>query len=255
MDLKGRVALVTGGARRIGRAVSLELGRRGADVVVHYLSSDDEAREVARQLGDCGVSALTVSAQLKRPAQIDEMFEAVDESFGRLDLLVNSAAGFRKQELEAISPDDWDDVLSVNLRAPFLLSRRAAALMEKGERERQGPGLIVNMADLSGQQAWLDYTHHSVSKAGLIHLTMVLARELAPAVRVNAIVPGPILPPPGVSFESEHWHDAGERVPLKRTGEPRHVAQTVSFLAANDFVTGAVIHVDGGEHLIGPRRR
>ncbi len=255
MDLSGSVALVTGGALRIGRSVSLALGRLGADVAVHYLTSDEEAREVARELESLGVSGLPVSGQLANPADIEAMFGAVEERFGRLDVLVNSAAGFRRQEIARISAQDWDEVLAVNLRAPFLLSRRAAGLMSRSDRRANRPGLIVNMADLSGEQAWLNYAHHSVSKAGLLHLTSVLARELAPGVRVNAIVPGPILPPPGMSVESDEWQAAGDRIPLKRTGQPKHIAQTVAFLAKNDFVTGAVIHVDGGEHLIGPRGR
>ncbi len=251
MDLGNTIALVTGAARRVGRAIALALAEQGAHIVLHYGGSSAEAEQTAADIRSLGVEALTVQADLADPAQIEALFAAIRDRFGELDVLVNSAALFERASFDAITAADWDRVMAVNLRAPFLCIQAAARLMRAADRSGD-PALIVNLADLSGVHPWLDFAHHAVSKAGLLHLTRVAARELAPAVRVNAVVPGAILPPPGVEPDSEAWREIGGRVPLKRPGDPARLAETVLYLAANDFVTGAVIHVDGGESLLGP---
>ncbi|MEW6579379.1 MAG: SDR family oxidoreductase [Chloroflexota bacterium] len=251
MDLQDKIAVVTGGAHRIGKAIALALACEGAHVAVHYGGSEAAARDTVAKIKSLGVRAIAVQADLHDPAQIDALFGAVDEEFGRLDVLVNSAASFVKQPFDEIGLDGWKDVLQVNLRAPFLCTQRAARLMRRAERPADEPALIVNITDLSGLYPWRSYVQHGVSKAGLIHLTKVSAYELGPHIRVNAIAPGAVLPPPGMDPYGEAWQALGERVPLRRTGHPDYVGQTVVFLARNDYITGALIPVDGGEHLVG----
>ncbi len=251
MELQDKVALVTGGAHRVGKAVALALAREGMHVVVHYGTSEAAARETVAEIKSLGVRALPVRADLRDPAQIQALFATVKAEFGRLDVLVNSAASFVRQPFDEIGLDDWKDVLQVNLRAPFLCTQHAARLMRAVVRPPDEPAAIINIADLSGIYPWRGYVQHGVSKAGLLHLTKVTAYELAPAIRVNAIVPGAVLPPPGVDPQGETWANLGARTPLGRTGHPDYVAQTAVFLARNDYITGAAIPVDGGEHLVG----
>jgi NAD(P)-dependent dehydrogenase (short-subunit alcohol dehydrogenase family) len=252
MDLRGSIALVTGGAHRVGKAIAVALAHEGANLVIHYGSSAGAAQQTAAEIAELGVEAILAQADLSDPAQIEALFETVRGRFGRLDVLVNSAASFQKRPFDDISLADWEQVMAVNLRAPFLCTQHAARLMRGIERPAGESGLIVNIADLSGVYPWLGYAHHGVSKAGLIHLTKVTARELAPTIRVNAIVPGPILPPPGMAPDGEKWQRVSGIVPLERAGDPENIGQSVIFLARNDYITGAIIEVDGGEHLLGP---
>lgn len=252
MDLTGKVALVTGSAHRVGKAIALALAQAGAHQVIHYGGSAEAAERTADEVRALGVDAITVQADVSDPAAIASLLERVGEHYGRLDVLVNSAASFTKQAFDAVTLDDWKDTFQVNLRAPFFVSQHAARLMRTTPRPDGDTALIVNIADLSGVFPWQGYVQHGVSKAGLLHLTSVSARELAPAIRVNAIIPGLILPPPGMDEHSDKWQNMAENVPLKRPGGPTNVAQTVVFLAQNDYITGAAIPVDGGEHLLGP---
>ncbi len=255
MKLDGCVSLVTGAGHRLGRAIALALARAGSDLVVHYGRSREEAEATAGDIRALGREATLSRADLARPSEIEALFRGVAERLGRLDVLVNNAASFERHPFDDISVEDWDRVMAVNLRAPFLCSQHAARLMRGVERrgsdgEPGAPGLIVNLGDLSGLRPWVGYAHHGVSKAGLLHLTRVLARELGPEVRANAVVPGPILPPPGEDPEGLGWTRRGTRLPLGRTGEPAQIGDTVVFLAENDFMTGEMIVVDGGESLM-----
>lgn len=247
MDLYGRVALVTGAGLRLGREIALSLARAGADIVVHYGTSVEPAEEVAAMVRDLGRNAWALGADLAEPRAVDEMFDEVSDRAGRLDVLVNSAATFDSRPMAEVRVQDWERTMAVNLRAPFFCMQRAAELMTRAESD----GVVVNIADLSGLSPWIDYAVHGASKAGLVFLTESAARELGPAVRVNAVVPGAILPPPGVDPEGESWAKRGDELPLRRTGAPEHVVKTVLFLIDNDFVTGAVVPVDGGERLVG----
>lgn len=254
MKLAGTVALVTGAGVRLGRAIAIGLAEAGCHVIVHYRSSRDEAEQTAGEIRDLGRRAEAAQADLANPDEIHRLFRDVDTSFGRLDVLVNSAASFERRGIEEITAQEWDDVQALNLRAPFLCTRHAAPLM-RGVKDRMtqtgdigAPGLVLNMGDHSGITTWKGFAHHGVSKAGLLHLTRVSARELAPSLRVNAIVPGPILPPAGESEDS--WKKKGLRVPLAHPGESHHISSTAVFLAHNDYITGETIMVDGGEHLL-----
>lgn len=251
MDLHGRVALVTGAAHRVGKAIALELARHGAHVVVHYGGSSEAAQQTAGEIATLGVEALPFQADLSQAEAIEALFRAVDEHFGRLDVLVNSASNFMKQPFDAIGLDDWKAAMQVNLRAPFLCTQLGARLMNRTARPEGETALVVNIADLAGVHPWRDFVQHGVSKAGLIHLTKATARELAPSIRVNAIAPGPVLPPAHMDPHSAAWERIATAVPLGRAGHPGHVAHTVIFLAENDYITGALIPVDGGENLLG----
>ena len=256
MRLEGTVALVTGGAHRLGRALSLGLVEAGCDVFIHYRSSAAAADRTANEVRTLGGRAATAAADLTLPEQIDDLFEEFDAAFGRLDILVNSAASFERTPFGEATVADWDAAQALNLRAPFLMTQRAALRMRAvterpGSRgEPRAPAVILNMSDMSALAAWKGFAPHGVSKAGLLHLTALTARELGPEVRANAIVPGPILPPPGETEEDPAWREKGRRTPLGRTGDPETVAHAARFLAENDYVTGATIHVDGGEHLL-----
>lgn len=255
MQLKGKVALVTGGARRLGREIALALGGAGCDVAVHFGRSEEAAEETVSRLINLGVRSNAHQADLSNHSQIESLFDSVEKEFGRLDVLVNSAATFARTPFEEITVDEWDAVMTVNLRAPFLCSQHAAALMRRSPREPQEPAHIVNIGDLSGLQIWPQFVPHGVSKAGLMHLTRAMASELAPDIRVNVVVPGAILPPPEIDEESAAWREVGERLPVGRVGNTSDVADSVVFLCRNDFITGEELVVDGGERLIGPFHR
>lgn len=254
MELEGRIALVTGAGHRLGRSIAIALGRAGCSVLVHYRSSRRGAEETETRLREIGVEATTLRADLSVPSEIEALFGTIEQEFGELDVLVNSAASFVRQPFDEIRAEDWDAVLAVNLRAPFLCTRRAVPLMARS-RGRRGtgaladvPGAVINIADLSGIKPWRGYAHHGVSKAGLLQLTRAAAVELGPGVRVNAVVPGPILPPE--DRPDADWSRRGERLPLGRTGDPEEIGHAVVFLARNDFITGQAIVVDGGASLV-----
>lgn len=238
-----RVALVTGGAVRVGRAISLALADAGYDLVVAYRSSAGPAESLVEELSRLGRTVVPVQADLGEPEAAERLVETARTSFGRLDVLVNSAASFQAVPLLDVDADEWDRVMNVNLRAPHLLVRAAASLL------RVSRGCVVNMTDLSAWQAWSIYPHHAVSKAGLAHLTRVQARTLAPEVRVNAIAPGAVLPPD--DWSEERRAALAEKAVLRKTGSPDDVVQALLYLIEADFVTGHVLPVDGGR-LLGP---
>jgi NAD(P)-dependent dehydrogenase (short-subunit alcohol dehydrogenase family) len=250
-----RTALVTGAAKRLGQALALRLAEEGFDVAVHYRGSEEAARRTAAQLRERGAAAEVFRADLSEPDAPRDLIAAVVETFGRLDVLVNSAASFLSRPLAESDAALWDRVFPVNLRAPALLTASAAPHLAHAASGGGPAGLVVNMVDLSALYPWRGYAVHGAVKAGLLQLTRTAALELAPSVRVNAIVPGPILPPPGVAEESEAWRRTGERIPLGRPGDPANVAAALSYLLTNDFVTGDVLSVDGGEHLLGSTKR
>jgi len=238
-----RVALVTGGAVRLGRAIAIGLAEAGYDLVVGYRSSEAEARDTAARITDLGKRCEPVRADLSRPEAADELAAAVEDRYGRLDVLVNSAASFRSAKLLDVDAEEWDRVMALNLRAPHLVVRACSGLL------RASSGCVINITDLSAFQAWTEYPHHAVSKAALAHLTRVQSRALAPEVRVNAIAPGAVLPPD--TWPEERWEALARRAMLRSTGSPRDVVDAVLYLADAGFVTGHVLPVDGGR-LLGP---
>ena len=243
MDLNGKAALVTGGAHRLGRAFAIGLARAGADVLVDYHSSADAAAETVAEIRKLGRRAAAIRADVSRGDDVKRLVGACADEFGRLDVLVNSASLFEASPLEQVSDDDWDRSLGVNLKGPFMLSRDAAPLLRQ-----DGGGLIVNVADLSAFQPWPSYVAHAVSKAGLVHLTRVLARALAPDIRANCIAPGTVLPPP--EYTESESDPAGARRVVGRKGGPEDVVRALLYFVDADFVTGEVAVVDGGRMLL-----
>jgi pteridine reductase len=243
MDIDGKVALVTGAAKRVGRSIALALAERGAELVVHYHGSEREAHDVLARAKQLGGKPVAARADLAISADIDALAETAVRAFGRIDILVNSAAIFYRTPIATVTEADWDRFLTVNLKAPFLLCRRVGELMS-----RQGSGKIVNVADIAGTKVWAEYIPYSVSKAGLLALTTGLAKALAPAVQVNAIAPGTVLLPDGSSAEERVR--ALARVPLQRLGSPEDIARAAVYLIQSDFVTGEVLTVDGGQRLV-----
>jgi pteridine reductase len=255
MELEGKVALVTGGGRRLGKGITEALASAGCVIVIHYGRSREVAEATVRELEERGCEALCLGADLAEVDQIANLFERIEERLGRLDILVNSAASFEKRSLTEITVDAWERVMAVNLRAPFVCTQHAVRLMRAAQRPVGQSAAVINIGDLSGVSAWPGYAHHGVSKAGLLHLTTVAARELAPEIRVNAVIPGPILPPPDADETDPDWQRLAGRLPLARAGQVAEVGAAVRFLAANDFITGETLRVDGGEHLLGAGHR
>ena len=241
-SLFGKVALVTGAAKRIGRSVALRLASEGADVIVNYRSSEAEAREVVAQIVAMGQRAAAFHGDVARRADVAVLFAAVEKEFGRLDILVNNAGIFFPARFEELTEEQWDGILDANLKSQFLCSQAAAPLLR-----RSGNGRIINFASLGGLLAWPAYTHYCVSKAGVIMLTRCLARALAPEITVNAVAPGTISFPGDAPELAE---DFIRRTPLGRTGAPEDIVDAVVFLARSPFITGQVIVVDGGRSLV-----
>lgn len=236
-----RVALVTGGAVRVGRAISLGLAGAGYDLVATYRSSTEGARSLRDEVAAMGRRCELVQVDLAEVAAADRVVDTVRAAFGRLDLLVNSAASFDARPLLDVDATHWDSVMAVNLRAPHLLVRAAEPLLT------ESGGSVINITDLAAFQPWTDRPHHAVSKAGLVHLTKIQARALAPRVRVNAVAPGSVLRPEG--WTEERWLEIANRAPLGRPGTPKDVVNAILYLAGADFVTGQVLTVDGGRLL------
>lgn len=238
-----RAALVTGGAVRVGRAITLALAEAGYDVVINYRSSEGPARETAQLVEETGPRAWLVQGDIGEPDTAARLAEAVRDGPGRLDLLVNSAANFFSTSLLDVDAEEWDQVHDVNLRGPHLVTRACTDLL------RFSGGSVVNIADHMGITPWVRYGHHSTAKAALIHLTKVQALALAPDVRVNAIAPGLVLAPD--DLDAEKLASEIERTPLKRSGTPHDIAEAVLFLARAPFITGHLLVVDGGATLRG----
>lgn len=240
--LGGRTALVTGGAIRVGRAISLALAGAGAKVIVHYHTSADAAAEVVAEIHASGGEAVAIPADLSTTRAAFDLADRA-EAVGPVDVLVNSASVFPAEPLERVTPELWEATLAINLRAPFFLTQRLGGAM-KG----RGWGVVVNIADLAGIQIWKGYAAHAISKAGLVHVTKVAARALAPEVRVGAVAPGAVLPPENMS--DEEVDRLAARAPLGRIGSAEDVAHAVLYLLTSDFVTGEVLVVDGGRSLV-----
>lgn len=242
MNIDGKVALITGSSKRIGRATALELASRGASVAIHYRSDVAGARDTVQEIRDLGGRADAFHAELTNLQDVDAMFSGIESAFGGLDILVNNASAFDPGRFDESTLELWDSQMNANARAPFFIAQRAARIMQ-----RRGRGKIINIVDVAGETVWPGYLAYSVSKAALIAVNRGLARALAPNIQVNGIAPGPILFPE--YYTEEQKKVAVERTLLKRAGSPSDIVSAIMFLIENDYITGDVIHVDGGRHL------
>jgi pteridine reductase len=240
-SLAGRVALVTGAGRRVGRAIALALGARGMRVVVHYNGSAAGAEETARSVRDAGGEASTAQADLADHAAVERLADETVSAHGELFALVNSAAVMRRTPVGAVTQADWDGMFALNVRAPFFLTQRAAPAL------RAARGSVVNIADLAAFETWPAYVPHGMTKAALVQMTRGLAHALAPDVRVNAVAPGIVMLPDG--WREEDAERLRATTPLRRLGTPEDVAGAVLYLLDASYVTGEVIVVDGGRHI------
>ncbi|MBI3327968.1 MAG: SDR family oxidoreductase [Nitrospinae bacterium] len=235
-----KIALVTGAARRVGKAIALALAERGAHVAITYRRSQAEAQQTLREIEACGVGGLAVSGDITRAADVHAIVQQVIERFGRIDILVNNASNYYKTPFATLSEDQWDDLVDTNLKGTFLMAKRVGDEMLQAEG-----GKIINLADWAGFRPYKDYLPYCVAKAGVIALTKGLAKTLAPTIQVNAVAPGPVMLPEDFT---ERERDAVIRAtPLKRIGSPADIAQAVIFLVeGSDFITGTTLVVDGG---------
>ena len=232
-----KIALVTGGAHRLGNTFALTLARLGYDIVLHFNSALDEARQTQGEIESLNRRVTLAPADLTDPAQI----HSVVSNLQSLSVLVNSAAFMPSGNVDTLSLETWNTTLDLNLRAPFLLAQEVSKKMTEG-------GLIVNITDVGAQKAWSRYPSYTVSKAALESLTKILARALAPKIRVNAIAPGFVLQSDIVP--AGEWERLINRVPLKRPARSEEVASALEFLIKNEYITGQTIVVDGGYSLV-----
>jgi len=244
MILNGKLALVTGAAKRVGRSIALSLARCGADVIVHYNRSAGEAAKTIETIRETGRRAELLQADLSRPDQIEDMMRRVAEMFGGspnpLGVLVNNASVYNRTPLASLTADQWDFEMAVNARAPALCIRHAIPLLSPGAS-------IVNITDVSAEAPRAALPAYCASKAALLALTKSAAKALAPEIRVNAVAPGAIM-------WEEHISDAQKKlvldqIPMKRTGCPEDIAAAVIFLCRNEYITAQTLRVDGGWHM------
>ena len=239
MNIEDADVLVTGSAKRVGRVIALTLADEGANVAIHYRTSDEAASETADDVREHGVKSATVQSDL---STVEGAYAAVDntmDALGGIDVLVNSASVFSETPVGEVTEEDWSQNMDVNLRAPFFASQRAAS---------HGAEKIINIAGVGAHRPFPSYLPYSVSKAGVVSLTKGLGKALAPDVTVNAVSPGTVLSPEDRSEEEEQR--IAEKTPVGRIGEPEDIADTVAFVvASSDFLNGAVINVDGGRSL------
>ena len=242
MDLKGKVALITGAGRRIGRGIALDLAAHGATIAVHYRTSQAEADAVVAEITATGQPARSFRANLENVPEIEKMVADVLIAFGRLDILINSASIFARKPLEEMTEHDWDANLNINLKAPAFLSKFAGAAMRQ-----KGAGKIINIGDWAGIRPYKDYFPYTVSKGGLITLTQVLAKALAPEIQVNYIALGLVIPPE--NYSKEEVSRLVNRTLTKKIGSSKDVARAVVFLCETDFATGTTLTLEGGRLL------
>lgn len=239
MDLRGRTALVTGSAIRVGREIALEFARRGANIVVNYRSSAGPAAELVEELRQLGVDGLAIQGDVSDSGDVRHLADEAERRFGRVDILVNNASTYPRIPLERLTEQDWDDSIAVNLKGPYL------CCMEFGRRMVQhGDGAIVNITDWAVYRPYKDYLPYLTAKGGIIFMTKAFAVELAPQVRVNVIAPGPIQPPD--YLEQHEIQESVEGTLVGRWGGGEEIAQAAAFLVEADFVTGVTLPVDGG---------
>lgn len=243
MRLKGKVALVTGAAVRLGRTIALTLAREGAGVVVNYNTSQKQADQVVKEITRLKSKAIAIKADISRAEDVHRLVDRAVREFQRIDLLINNAGIFVRAPLKELTEEIWDRTLNTNLKGPFLVSQKVAEVMLP-----QKSGKIINVSSLGGIRAWPSYMHYCASKAGVIMLTKCLALALAPYIQVNSIAPGTGFFPE--DFTDKQREKIIAKIPLKKLGSAQEIADLVVFLATNsEFITGQTFVVDGGRSI------
>ena len=241
MKLKGARALITGAGVRLGRAIAHGLAREGAHIAIHYYGSEHGARQTAVEAEAAGVKTVMIRADLSDPVAAESLPMQAAEKLGGLEILVNSAAIMERRPLEEVTPADWDRSINLNLRGAFFVAKGAAGVMaDLG-------GAIVNIADLAALERWVGFPVHAISQAGVVTMTELLAKALAPKIRVNAVAPGAVLLPDETKREEKEHLE--RTTPLGRIGSPRDVVDAVLYLLEQDYITGHTIVVDGGRRI------
>lgn len=243
MEIAGKVALVTGAGVRVGRAIALGLAAQGMRLLVHYHTSAEPAQAVVAEIAAQGGEALAVQADLRDVEALPGLIQRGLDAWGGVDVLINSASIFQRGTVYSTTPTNWEDHFAINLRAPFFLCQALARALRDGQR-----GHIINIADWRALRPGTQYMAYTLAKAGLIAMTESLAQALGPAVQVNAIAPGAILSPPG--DDGVYFRQLAERLPLRHIGAPEEIVKATRYLLDSDFVTGEVLLVTGGEHLL-----
>jgi 3-oxoacyl-[acyl-carrier protein] reductase/pteridine reductase len=237
--LAGKVVLITGAARRIGRAMALGLAAEGASIAITYRTSERDAEHTIGRLLEMGVDAMAIRCDVRDPQNVEEMVREVASELGGIDVLINNAGVFATADFEAITPEQWDDLFATNARGPFLVSRAAVPFL------RRRRGRIINIGSLGGLRAWATHAHYCASKAAVVMLTQVMAKALAPRIAVNCVAPGMISA--GENRNPAYARSIARKTPMKRAGATADVVEAVVFLAsATHFITGQVLAVDGG---------
>jgi glucose 1-dehydrogenase len=240
MEPRGTTALVTGGARRVGRAIALALAEAGADLVLHYNRSAEEAEQTAAEARRLGARVALVGVDLSDPTVAPQVIAGAG-NLAPVRILVNSAAGFQEDQLVDVTPEQWERTLRLNLTSPVFLTQAFAAALTEGE------GAVVNVTDWRTARPYPDHFSYTIAKGGLDTFTAAAAEALAPRIRVNAVALGAILPPPGKG--SAYLQELARGIPVERVGGAEVVADAVLFLVRNHFVTGEIVRIDGGAHL------
>lgn len=246
MELKGKNALITGGAQRVGKAITLMLAAAGVNVAINYNASATAALETAAAAQAFGVTALPIQADMADRQAVEQMADAIEQAFGGVDLIINNASYFGKTPFptqdEAVYTM-WQQVTRIMIDGPFFICNRLVPGMQA-----RGGGAIINIIDLSPWHPWRNLMAHAVGKAGLLTMTRAMALELAPTIRVNAVAPGAVVPPP--DYSARQVEASAQRNLLKKWGGAEAVTQAVRYLIDADFVTGEVLTVDGGERYM-----
>ncbi len=243
MDLEGKTALITGGAKRIGREISLAFARAGANVVINYNSSTDDALQTAADVEALGVAALPFQASVSDYEQVTAMVDAAVDRFGTIDVLVNNASLFLPDPLPTDDLTVWHRSIDTLVHGPFYCANRVAPFMLAND----DGGVIIGIGDLTGFEPWPAFAGHAIGKGAVLSLTRQLALELAPRIRANAVVPGPALRP--VDYDDATYQRVADDTLLGRWGTPQEMAHAVLFLVEADYITGEIITVDGGQRF------
>jgi NAD(P)-dependent dehydrogenase (short-subunit alcohol dehydrogenase family) len=239
--LKGKTALVTGGAKRLGQAISISLASKGANVIIHYSKSSEEASELAKKIEQYGVNAWLVSGDLRQISEVEGIFDKALEFTSPIQILINNASIFDKSDLNSFSVDELFENIQINAISPLILAREMA--------KQKIEGAIINLLDTRITEYDRTHVAYHLSKKMLFDLTRMMALEFAPSIRVNAIAPGLILPPPGQDLS--YLEKLASTNPLNSIGNPKEITKSVIFLLESMFITGQVIFVDGGYHMKG----